>query len=73
MKESLESINHILFSQLFSEAAGRIIQSQGLPCRLLLRRLALHFFPPLFASLLIGVIFFIGISLFLYQLAENGW
>jgi hypothetical protein len=72
MKENSESINQILFSQFFSEVAGRIFQSQGSQFRLLLERLARQFFPTILASLIIGAIFFTCISLFLYQLAEYG-
>ncbi len=73
MKDNSQSINHLLFSQLSGEIAGRIFQSQVLQARTNLLHLARKIFPTIIAILTIGVIFFIGITLFLYQLAEHGW
>lgn len=72
MKDNSQSINHILFSQLSSEVAGRIFQSQVLQARSNLLHLGKRILPTVLATLAMGVVFFIGITLFLYQLAEHG-
>ncbi len=73
MKYNSQSINHILYSQLSSEVAGRLFQSQTLQVRLNFLHPAKKILPTIFATLAMAVILFIGITLFLYQLAEHGW
>ena len=73
MKYNSQSINHILYSQLSSEAAGRIFQSQVLQVRSNLLRLTRRILPTIVATLVMGVVLFIGITVFLYQLAEHSW
>jgi hypothetical protein len=73
MKENTQSIDHLLFNQLSGEVAGRLLHSQMRQARLALSHLAARILPTIFATLTMGVILFIGITLFLYQLAEHGW
>ncbi|MBU1565354.1 MAG: hypothetical protein KJ630_06980 [Proteobacteria bacterium] len=73
MKENSESINHILFNQFSGVVAGRFFQNLVQQARSQLLHLARKFLPSIVATLVIGAVFFIGISLFLYQLAEHGW
>ncbi len=73
MKYNSQSISHILYSQLSSEVAGGIFQSQVLQARSNLLYLAKKILPTIVATLAMGVVLLIGITLFLYQLAEHGW
>jgi hypothetical protein len=73
MKENSQSINHILFGQLLSETAGCIFQNQVLQARSNILHLARKILPTVVATLIMGGVFFVGITLFLYQLAEHGW
>jgi len=73
MKENTQSIDHLLFNQLSGEVAGRLLYNQIRQAHVFLSRLAGRILPTIFATLTMGVILFIGITLFLYQLAEHGW
>jgi hypothetical protein len=73
MKENTQNIDHLLFNQLSGEVAGRLLYNQIRQARVFLSRLTGRILPTIFATLTMGVILFIGITLFLYQLAEQGW
>jgi hypothetical protein len=72
MKEITQSIDHLLFNQLSGEIAGRLLHVQIRQARVFLSHLAGRILPTIYATLTMGVILFIGITLFLYQLAEHG-
>ena len=73
MKETTGNTNEMLFVCLSDEITGSSFTNrlnQGGCAFLQSARLAL---PTVLASFAVGVIFFLGISLFLFQLAEHGW
>jgi hypothetical protein len=73
MKENSESINQVLFSQFFSSFAGDGFENHLRPARARILYWIRESIPSVIATCVMGVVFFICITLFLYQLAEFGW
>lgn len=73
MKENSGSINHVLFSQFFSSVVGDGFEKQLRRARTRIHSWIRESIPSAIATCVMGVVFFICITLFLYQLAEFGW
>ena len=72
MKEAAENLNDILFAYRSGTLVTSIFINRLYQVRTAFLQRIRQALPTLMASCGIGVIFFIGISLFLYQLAEHG-
>ena len=73
MKETAGNMSDILFVYRSGTLAGSIFINRLHQVRTAFLQSIRQALPTLLASCGTGVIFFIGISLFLYQLAEHGW
>ena len=73
MKESAENMNDILFAYRSGTIACSIFINRLYQVRTAFLQSIRQALPTILASCCTGIIFFIGISLFLYQLAEHGW
>jgi hypothetical protein len=72
MKENSGIINQVLFGQFCGEGTGRIFDGQLRQTLGYLLRLVQRIFPAALATVIMGIVYFICISLFLYQIAEHG-
>ncbi|MDK9705702.1 MAG: hypothetical protein OEL83_01520 [Desulforhopalus sp.] len=73
MKENSGSINQVLFSQFFSSVLDDGYESHLRRMRRRIHSWIKETIPSAIATCVMGVVFFVCITLFLYQLAEFGW
>jgi hypothetical protein len=73
MKETAGNMSDILFAYRSGTLVGSIFINRLHQVRTAFLQSIRQALPTMLASCGTGVILFIGISLFLYQLAEHGW